>query len=131
VIPTAIGLGLVMSLVFTEAFGLGTLLAAAATLLTIRLIGRFMLLYGRRLLVMVILVGFLYGHLTRIATLGPGFPEVVSFSAIGYVVPGLIAYWMERQGALETLMSMFMAAVLVRLVLIVVTGGVPIEVPAW
>jgi len=152
-IPTAIGLGLVMSLVFTEAFGLaaggmvvpgyialalgepgrvvGTVVAAIVTFLTVRVMGRFMLLYGRRHLVMVVLVGFLYGHLTKTILHGPGVPPFLSFEAIGYVIPGLIAYWMERQGALATLMSMFMAAVLVRLVLIVVVGGTPIEIPAW
>ena len=152
-IPIAIGLGLVVSLIFSEAFGLaaggmvvpgyialalaepwrvvGTVGAAVLTFLSVRLMGQFMLLYGRRHLVMVILVGFLFGHLTRVAFVGPGLPEFLSFEAVGYVIPGLIAYWMERQGALATVTSMVMAAVLVRLVLIVVTGGVPIEIPAW
>ena len=152
-IPTAIGIGLVVSLIFTEAFGLAaggmvvpgyialalaepwrvaaTIVAAVVTFLTVRLMSSFMLLYGRRHLVMVILVGFLYGHLTRVAFQGAGFPEFLSFEGVGYVIPGLIAYWMERQGALSTLTSMLTAAVLVRLVLIVVTGGVPIEIPAW
>jgi poly-gamma-glutamate biosynthesis protein PgsC/CapC len=153
VIPIAIGLGLVMSLIFSEAFGLaaggmvvpgyialalaepwrvvGTVAAALLTFLIVRLMSRFMLLYGRRHLVMVILIGFLLGHLTRVIFGRPEFPEYLSFEAIGYVIPGLIAYWMERQGALATLMSMFMAAVLVRLVLMVAVGGVPIEVPTW
>ncbi len=166
-IPIAIGLGLAMSLIFTEAFGLaaggmvvpgyialalaepwrivGTVAAAIVTFLTVRLMGRFMLLYGRRHLVMVILVGFVFGHLTgrllgqvdSVSLFGGGIaawlrlPEAMSFKAIGYIIPGLIAYWMERQGALQTLMSMFMAAALVRLVLMAVTGGAPIEVPAW
>jgi poly-gamma-glutamate biosynthesis protein PgsC/CapC len=153
VIPIAIGLGLAMSLVFSEAFGLaaggmvvpgyialalaepwrvvGTIAAAIVTFLIVRLIGRFMLLYGRRHLVMVILVGFLVGHATRVFFGRPEFPEFLSFEAIGYIIPGLIAYWMERQGAFQTIVSMLMAAALVRLVLIVVVGGVPIEVPAW
>ncbi len=152
-IPVAIGLGLAMSLIFSEAFGLaaggmvvpgyialalaepwrvvGTVVAAIVTFLVVRLMGRFMLLYGRRHLVMAILVGFLAGHATRVFFGRPEFPEFLSFEAIGYIIPGLIAYWMERQGALQTLMSMLMAAALVRLVLIVVVGGAPIEVPAW
>lgn len=152
-IPTSIGIGLIVSLIFTEAFGLAaggmvvpgyialalgepwrvvaTIVAAIVTFLTVRLMSRFMLLYGRRHLVMVILVGFLYGHLTRLAVQGPGLPEFLSFEAVGYVIPGLIAYWMERQGALATISSMLTAAVLVRLILIVVMGGVPIEIPAW
>lgn len=152
-IPVAVGLGLVMSLIFSEAFGLaaggmvvpgyialalaepwrvvGTIAAAVVTFLTVRLASQYMLLYGRRHLVMAILVGFLYGHLTRVIFGRPEFPEFLSFEAIGYVIPGLIAYWMERQGALATLMSMLMASALVRLVLIVVVGGAPIEIPSW
>jgi gamma-polyglutamate biosynthesis protein CapC len=153
VIPIAVGLGLVMSLIFSEAFGLaaggmvvpgyialalaepwrvvGTVAAAIATFIVVRLMGRFMLLYGKRHLVMVLLVGFVFGHLTRVFFGRPELPEFLSFEAIGYIIPGLIAYWMERQGALATLMAMMMAAVLVRLTLIVAVGGVPIEIPAW
>ncbi len=152
-IPIAIGLGLVMSLIFSEAFGLaaggmvvpgyialalaepwrvvGTVAAAVLTFLVVRLMSQFMLLYGRRHLVMVILVGFLFGYLTRWIFGRPEIPDHLSFEAIGYVIPGLIAYWMERQGALATLMSMLMAASLVRLVLIVAVGGASIEVPTW
>lgn len=152
-IPIAIGLGLLMSLIFSEAFGLaaggmvvpgyialalaepwrvvGTVAAGVVTFLTLRLMGRFMLLYGRRFLVMVILVGFVWGHVTRLVFGQTGLPEVLSFEAIGYIIPGLLAYWMERQGALTTIVTMIMAAVLVRLVLIVSVGGVPIEIPAW
>ncbi len=152
-IPTAVGLGLIVSLIFSEAFGLaaggmvvpgylalalgepwrvvGTVGAAIITFLIVRLMGQFMLLYGRRHLVMVILIGFVIGHLTRYVFGRPEVPELLSFEAIGYIIPGLIAYWMERQGALTTLMAMLMAAVLVRLVLIVGTGGAPIEIPTW
>mgnify|MGYP006310839179 CR=1 FL=1 len=148
-IPVAIGIGLIMSLIFSEAFGLaaggmvvpgyialalaepwrvvGPVVAAVLTYLT----AKFMLLYGKRFLVMVILLGFLYGHLTRVIFGRPEFPEFLSFEAIGYIIPGLIAYWMDRQGAFVTLMSMLMAAVMVRLVLILTTGGAPIEVPTW
>ena len=76
-IPVAIGIGLIMSLIFSEAFGLaaggmvvpgyialalaepwrvvGTIAAAVLTYLTAKAMGRFMLLYGKRFLVMVIL----------------------------------------------------------------------------
>ena len=152
-IPIAIGIGLVMSLIFSEAFGLaaggmvvpgyialalaepwrvvGTVVAGVVAFLVVRLVGRFMLMYGRRHLVMAIMVGFICGHLTRVFFGRPELPEVLSFEAIGYIIPGLLAYWMERQGALVTLMAMLMAAVLVRLALMVAVGGVPIEVPAW
>jgi len=99
--------------------------------LVVRLLGRFMLMYGRRHLVMAILIGFICGHLTRVFFGRPEIPDFMSFEAIGYVIPGLLAYWMEKQGPVRTLAAMLMAAVLVRLVLMVSVGGVPIEIPAW
>lgn len=152
-IPIAIGIGLIMSLIFSEAFGLaaggmvvpgyialalaepwrviGTVAAGIVAFLIVRLIGRFMLMYGRRHLVMAILIGFMCGYLTRVFFGRPELPQILSFESIGYIIPGLIAYWMERQGALQTLAAMLMAAVLVRLVLMVAVGGVPIEIPTW
>ena len=150
----AIGLGLVMSLIFSEAFGLaaggmvvpgyialymgepwrvvGTIAAAIITFLIVRLLGRVMLLYGKRHLVMVILIGFICGWLTKVSfgRSDLDLPGFLNVGAIGYIIPGLIAYWMERQGAVATLMAMLMAAVLVRLVLISAIGGVLIEIPA-
>jgi hypothetical protein len=47
--------------------------------------------------------------------------------SIGYIIPGLIAYWMSRQGVVETLCTMIMAAFIVRLALVVAHGGKLIE----
>ena len=47
--------------------------------------------------------------------------------SIGYIIPGLIAYWMLRQGIVETLCTMLMAAFIVRLALVVAHGGRLIE----
>ena len=47
--------------------------------------------------------------------------------SVGYIIPGLIAYWMMRQGVVETLCTMFMAAFIVRLALVAAHGGRIIE----
>jgi poly-gamma-glutamate biosynthesis protein PgsC/CapC len=149
----SIGLGLVVSLIFSEILGLaagglvvpgyialylnqpmrilGTLLAALVTYGFVRLIGRFVLLYGRRTMVFSVLAGFLFGYLTRYllvfnATLDLGVDTSV-IQSIGYIIPGLIAYWMNRQGVVETLCTMIMAAFIVRLALVVAHGGKLIE----
>lgn len=148
-IAEAIGLGLVASLLFTEAIGfaaggfvvpgyialyldrpfqiLGTLLAAFLTYGCLKLAGRYLLLYGRRNLVFAVLLGFIFGALTaRIPTFGIGHLES-GLAAIGFIIPGLLAYWMVRQGILQTLAAMGVAAVLVRLALIVLHGGALLE----
>ena len=145
-IAEAIGIGLVTSLLFTEAVGfaaggfvvpgyvalyldrpfqvLGTLVAATVTYLGLRLAARIVIIYGRRLLVLAVLLGFLFGALTsRIPTLAFASFEG-QLTAIGFIIPGLLAYWMTRQGYLTTLAAMGVAAVLVRLALIVLHGGV-------
>lgn len=151
----AIGLGLVVSLVFSEIMGLaagglivpgyialyldqplriaGTVVAAVCTYGTVTLIGRGVLLYGRRTLVFSVLVGFVFGYLTRYvlvfnAALGTGV-DASLFQSVGYIIPGLIAYWMHRQGIVQTLTAMVMASFLVRLALVLAHGGLLIDVP--
>ena len=145
----SIGLGLVVSLVFSEILGLaagglvvpgyialyldqplrilGTILASLLTYGVVRLLSNVILLYGRRTLVFCVLAGYLFGYLTRYllvfnAMLGVGL-DVAVLQAVGYIIPGLIAYWMLRQGVVETLCTMFMAAFIVRLALVVAHGG--------
>ncbi len=145
----AIGLGLIVSLAFSEIMGvaagglivpgyialhldqplrvLGTVLAAGVTLVVVRLIGHWVLLYGRRTLVLCALVGFLVGNLSRhVLVLDTGVDPAL-LQTIGYIIPGLIAYWMIRQGIVETLCTMFIAAFIVRVALIVAYGGRLIE----
>lgn len=144
-IAEAIGLGLVMSLFFTEAVGfaaggfvvpgyialhldrplqvLGTIIAALLAFACLKLAGKLFLLYGRRTLVLAVLLGFLFGGLLeRIPALGSS-AMGGGIAAIGYIIPGLLAYWMTRQGIIQTLSAMGVAAVLVRLALIVLHGG--------
>lgn len=152
-IVEAIGFGLVISLIFSEILGLaaggmvvpgyialyfnqpmrivGTFLAALAAYLTIRFLSNFMIIYGRRRLVLVILFGFLFGYLSRLLPLIHMYQEKIALQAIGYIIPGLIANWMERQGVIETVTTMLMAGFLVRLLVIVIHGGGMIEVALW
>ncbi len=142
----SVGLGLVVSLVFSETLGLaaggmvvpgymalmihdpgriaGTILVSLLTYYFIRLLSNFMFIYGRRRTVVIILVGFLFGWLSR-EFLMIGLPDgqTLEFQAIGYIIPGLIANWMERQGVLQTLTTMIVAAVVVRLLLMIFMGG--------
>jgi len=140
-----IGLGMLISFLMTETIGLAaggivvpgyialtlnepirviaTLLVALFTCVLIKILSRVMLVFGRRMLLLGILVGYLLGYLTRI------FPPLtfnslkLDVSVIGYVIPGLIAYWMNRQGIIETLSAMLFAAVLTRFLIIIISGG--------
>ena len=144
-IVEAIGLGLLFSLIFVETIGLaaggmvvpgyislmlhhplrvlGTVIVSLLTLAALKVLSRYIFIYGRRRLVAVIVIGFLLGWLSKrffILTL-PGFS--LEMQSIGYIIPGLIAYWMERQGPIPTLSMMITVSILIRIVLILISGG--------
>jgi poly-gamma-glutamate biosynthesis protein PgsC/CapC len=145
VIEEAIGLGLVISLIFSETLGLaaggmvvpgylalmmhkplrivGTLLVGLLTLGVLRLLSRYMLIFGRRRIVVAVLVGFTFGALSRDQLLLQYHEVPIDLRTIGFVIPGLIANWMDRQGVLPTLCVMTTTAVLVRLLLMILSGG--------
>ena len=145
----SVGIGLVVSLLFAEWLGLaagglvvpgyialfwnkplqivGTLIAAALTLTALRLFSTHAFVYGRRRLVLTILLGFLFGSLLRYTAFASGLSAYISLDPIGYVIPGLLAYWMEKQGIIETVSALVVASVLVRFMVILINGGAPIQ----
>ena len=143
-IEIAIGIGVAFSLVFHEVFGLaaggivvpgyialnfhnpyrlaGTLIVALVVWACIKGIGQFVFIYGRRRMVLAVLLGFILGYVSRqIFTSGAGGYE--QLEAIGYIIPGLIANWMERQGVYKTITTLLMGGAMVRLMVIIVNGG--------
>lgn len=142
-IEIAVGIGVAFSLVFHEVFGLaaggivvpgyiamnfhnywmlgGTLLVALVTYLCIRVVGRFVFVYGRRRMVLAVLLGFLLGYLSR-QLWANGLGDI-RLEAIGYIIPGLIANWMERQGVYKTITTVLIGGAAVRLLTVLVTGG--------
>lgn len=142
----SIGLGLIVSVIFSETLGLaaggmvvpgymalmihaplrilGTIIVSLLTFYSVKLLSNYMFIYGRRRTVLVILIGFLIGWLSRRFFMIP-LPGGTSleFQSVGFIIPGLIANWMERQGVIQTLSTMIVAAVVVRLLLMIFTGG--------
>lgn len=145
IIIQAVGIGLVLSLVFSETLGvaaggmvvpgyialmihhplriIGTVLVSLATYLTMKFLSNYMFIYGRRRTVMVIILGFLFGWLSREVLIIQTNILTLELQTIGLIIPGLIANWMERQGVVKTLCVMVIAAVFIRLLLMIVTGG--------
>ncbi|MFO8144109.1 MAG: poly-gamma-glutamate biosynthesis protein PgsC [Candidatus Syntrophosphaera sp.] len=145
VIQAAVGLGVIISLIFSELLGasaggivvpgyialyldkpmqiLGTLVVSLLTWAIIRVVSQFTLIYGKRRMVLSILVGFILGWATRLMVVENFTVYTYQMQSIGYIIPGLIANWFERQGFIKTLSSMGVAAILVRLILMVVFKG--------
>lgn len=143
----SVGIGLAVSMVFTEFFGLAaggmvvpgyvalyldrpinllaTLGTGIATFLLVHTLSTVTIVYGRRRTVMMILFGFLLGigleHLPiRMieALAAVGNESAGDVQVIGYIIPGLIGIWIDRQGLIETLSVLLTASVAVRLILI-------------
>jgi poly-gamma-glutamate biosynthesis protein PgsC/CapC len=92
---------------------IGTLVAALVAFLLYRLASRYLILFGRRRFVFLILSGALlsFGSSVLLPAL---FPAAIELKMIGWVIPGLIANQFDRQGVTLTVSSM--AIVLVVLV---------------
>jgi gamma-polyglutamate biosynthesis protein CapC len=164
-LAVAIGIGLFFTLLLSHAFGLAagglvvpgymalqlmnpfnvaiTLLTALATFAVVRLASGYVVIYGRRLTILMILTGYLLAGVVDLVIGGflawtdlemvgePGDAEakltvmesqlavaMMELRIIGYIIPGLIAIWFDRQGVLQTLCGLAVTAVLVRLSLI-------------
>ncbi len=144
-ISLSIGIGLVVSLTFSEMLGLTaggmvvpgyvalymdrpiiiilTLVVSYLTYFIVHSLSAVMIIYGRRRTVLMILVGFAMGALLRSFGTLPLPMTTIDLSIIGYIIPGLIAIWIDRQGLIESLSALLIASVIVRLILILITGG--------
>jgi poly-gamma-glutamate biosynthesis protein PgsC/CapC len=132
-----IGVGLFVSLLYSEAFGVTpggiivpgylalavrdpvpivlTLVVSLLTFFIVRVLSSVTIIYGRRRTALMVLIAFLIGSLIR-AGIGVGTPVgPFEVDVIGYIVPGLIAIWIDRQGVVVTLSSAVTASVLTRL----------------
>ncbi len=143
-IAVSIGIGLLVSLLFTEAFGLSvggmivpgylalyrdrpltillTLVAALATWGCVHAINHWAILFGRRRVVITMVIGFAIAALMRSVTVPIESTATDSpmsgMTVVGFVIPGLIALWIGRTGLVQTISPLIVATALVRLVLI-------------
>ncbi|MGY8788595.1 MAG: poly-gamma-glutamate biosynthesis protein PgsC, partial [Fidelibacterota bacterium] len=134
-VEISIGLGIVLSLVLSETLGvtaggiivpgyislylhqpLQVLVTFAVALLVwgiIQGMGKVMFLYGKRRIVLALILGFFFGYISRNFIFLP--EDIGSAAVIGNIIPGLIANWMDRQGVTRTISVVILTAVLVKL----------------
>ncbi len=144
-LPLSVGIGLAISLIFSEMFGIAaggmivpgylalsltrpldvalTIGAGFVTFAIVHTLSSFVIVYGRRRTVLMILIGYLVGTLIRWTTGSFGMVGGVELEVVGFIIPGLIAIWLDRQGIVETLAALVTASVVVRLILVVVVGA--------
>ena len=138
-----IGIGMVLSLFLTETLGVTaggiivpgyiamnldspprlvvTFGISIIVYLIIKILSNFILIYGKRRLVLALLLGFLLGYFTRSENnLLSGLLDS-DFIVIGNIIPGLIANWMDRQGVLRTVCTVLITAGITKLCIMVLS----------
>lgn len=137
----AVGLGVVVSFFFMELTGLSagglvvpgylaffwdnplriavTMLIALATYGIIRLLANYVILFSRRRFLATVLVGLILGYLLEslVFQFPTGYRDL---QAIGYIIPGLIANDMLKQGIINTVSSTLLVSLLVRLIIVAI-----------
>jgi poly-gamma-glutamate biosynthesis protein PgsC/CapC len=144
-LPLSIGIGLAVSLLLVELFGLAaaglivpgylalsltqpvrvgvTFAGGLLTYWIVRTLASFTIVYGRRRTALMILVGYLVGMFLRWAGAGLTAGSDVEYAVIGYIIPGLIAIGFDRQGVIEATAALLTSSVVVRLILVLVAGA--------
>jgi poly-gamma-glutamate biosynthesis protein PgsC/CapC len=111
VTPGYLALCLDQPRLLAECFG-----SALAAFCLVRLLALCTILYGRRRFIVTILAGFCLQWAA--GSLLWGIPLAESrIDAVGYIIPGLLAHEMLRQGIGKTLLALFVVTALVRVAL--------------
>ena len=135
----AIGIGIMVSFVFYEIIGLSpggivvpgyialfldqpvriliTLVVALLTYLIVIQLSNYIILYGRRRFLTMVFIGFLLKWLIEEIIIKIPISGI-ELRSIGYIIPGLIANEMRRQGIFPTLYSLAIVSIIVRLILL-------------
>ena len=97
-----------------------TLIAALGALFAVRLLDRIMILYGRRRFAMYLIIGLLEKLLFSWLYFQNSYLLLSLSMTIGYLVPGILAGQMDRQGIVKTLGSLAFVVLLIRVLQIAV-----------
>jgi len=145
-IPIAIGIGMFISLFLTETLGITagglivpgyiglsmftpsdiflTFIVSIITIVIIKFLSKFILIYGKRRLVLCLIIGFLIGFpfiQKSEIDLGEDLSEIFKdIYIVGYIIPGLIASWMDRQGIIRTISTIMITSSIVFLILFLI-----------
>jgi len=95
----------------------GTMITSLLTYWSVKAASRYIILYGRRRFILMVLAGFAWQWLFKAAVIQQ-FVLTTETDILGFIIPGLIANEMDRQRILPTLLTLLVISIMVRLVLI-------------
>jgi len=134
----AIGIGIALGFLFYELVGISpggivvpgyialfinqpfriiiTIGIAILTYYTVLFLSNYLILYGKRRFLSMVLISFVMKWLVESFVFQLPVTNI-ELQSIGYIIPGLLANEMQRQGILPTLLATAIVAILVRLTL--------------
>ena len=129
----AIGIGMLVGLIFSETLGvmggglivpgyfalhlqdfysvLITFSIGVFTFLLIKFLSNYIIIFGRRRVILSLLIAFLIGLFFR---------DYFYLEYIGFIIPGLIASWMDKQGIIRTISVVMIESSIVHLFLMLI-----------
>jgi poly-gamma-glutamate biosynthesis protein PgsC/CapC len=99
-----------------------TIALSLITLWIVNILSNYTILYGRRRFGMMVIISFLIRLIVQKSIYYLPVLDIFTASSIGYIIPGIIAQDIGRQGMVKTISSMILVASLIKLIDIVVNG---------
>ena len=143
-IAQAIGIGIIVNFIFTEQVGLYagglivpgyiaffwkqpfrigvSFLVALITYAIVMALSHVIILYGRRRFMAAVIVGYVTGWLVSLLIV-KFLPIEQDLRAIGYIIPGLIANDMVKQGIWRTVLAVLIVSSIVRVILLLMISS--------
>lgn len=94
---------------------LGTVLIAVIICFMLKFIGKYLPIYGKRRFAIAVVLGIVLKLLISGVAVG-------SYTAIGSIIPGLIAFECDKQGVTSTCLSLFIVTVFLKILMIAMQG---------
>ena len=108
---------------------LSTFAVAIATLFVVKKLSNYLVLFGRRKFSFMMLMSFViawaiqsFVAVALTAYQAPSIGPTGVFQVIGFIIPGLVANSMERQGITKTMYALTAVSVIVYVILYLITG---------
>lgn len=108
---------------------LSTFAVSIVTLFVLKRVSNHLVLFGRRKFSFMMLLSFVVGWgMQSLVSVGltvsqvPGIGPTGIFQVIGFIIPGLVANSMERQGITKTMYALLVVSVITYVLLYLITG---------
>ena len=94
---------------------IATVVSSVIAMLLVKLLSRYMILYGRRKFALYLIIGILEKIIFTYFYFGNSYMFYNLSMTIGYLVPGILGREMEKQGIAKTLVSLTTVVLVIRL----------------